>query len=207
MKSDKEFQAEDSPSLNQEPAPISATEQPKPPAVSSLVKRVLNWIIVVLICLIAGATIFYFALYRNQADKLAAAQANADKLSEQIAANEVDLQSAKKDLGTAQSSLANANNDLSKATQLSLIYKFQSDVNAARAALAATDPSTARQALTIAAADLSQLNSSGINPDLLVGLQPQLELATTYLESDTQKATAALNTLYTNLLLISGNIQ
>ena len=103
--------------------------------------------------------------------------------------------------------MADSNNALDKAQQLSILYKFEADVNTARTALAKQDPSTARQALTIAGTDLTELQKTSISVDNIAGLQPQLDLAVTYLESDVIKASAAMDTLYTNLLLISGNIK
>ncbi len=119
----------------------------------------------------------------------------------------MDLQKAKSDLGTSQTALVDANNALSKAQQLSILYKFQADVNTARTSLARQDPSSARQALAIAGADLTELQKTSISPDDIAGLQPQLDLAVTNLETDTQKAASTMDTLYTNLLLISGNIK
>jgi cytoskeletal protein RodZ len=207
MKTRKDIQVEDSPSLETKKSAAEPTAQPQAAPKPGFFKRILPWIIVAVVFFIGGACLVYFTLYQNSQTALSTATQSSAKMSEQLAAANVDLEKAKSDLGTSQSALVDANNALSNAQQLSILYKFQADVNTARTSLARIDPSSARQALTIAGADLVELQKTSISTDNIAGLQPQLDLALTNLETDPQKAASAMDTLYTNLLLISGNIK
>ncbi|MHC1740221.1 MAG: hypothetical protein AB9897_03835 [Anaerolineaceae bacterium] len=203
----KNIQAEDSPSVDNQfktPAPVTEPEVVSQP---NFFKKALPWVIVAVAFLLAGALLIYFTLYRTTNKALTASNENAAALSTQLSASELDLQKTKSDLGTAQAALVEANNTVSKNQQLSLLYKFQADVNLARVGLLKLDPSSARQALSVAGDDLKALVATNISPDTIAGLQPQIEMALTNLEADPAKAMGALDTLYTNLLLISNNIQ
>jgi cytoskeletal protein RodZ len=207
MKADKEIQAEDSPSLETQPGNKEPTSQTQKVAKPGFFKRAFPWVLVAVIFFIAGASLVYFTLYRDTNHELSTAKDNITQLSEQVSSDEVDLQKAKTDLSNSQSDLANANTALAQTQDFSIIYKFQADVNAARTALARQDPSTARQTLTIAGTDLADLQKTSLSADSIAGLQPQLELALSSLETDSTKAASAMDTLYMNLLLISGNIK
>lgn len=207
MESKTDFQAEDSPTIETPPPASDAAHLPQPVSKPGFLRKTIRWTLVAIIFFLIGAELVFFTVYRSATNALNAAMANSSQLSEQLSTSEVDLQKAKKDLSTAQGSLVDANNALIRAQEFSLLYKFQADVNGARAALLNLDPSSARQNLSIATSDLTDLSKTGISADTLSGLQPQLDLALTNLESDPQKAMSALDTLYTNLLLISGNIK
>ena len=207
MKARKDIQVEDSPTLDTNQSTPQPTSQPEPVSKPGIFKRALPWVIVAVVFFIAGVGLVFFTLYQNTNNALTASKQDAAQLSTQLSAANLDLQKAKNDLSTSQAALADSNNALDKAQQLSILYKFEADVNTARTALAKQDPSTARQALTIAGTDLTELQKTSISVDNIAGLQPQLDLAVTYLESDVIKASAAMDTLYTNLLLISGNIK
>jgi hypothetical protein len=207
MKEKKDIQVEDSPSL--EPP----TSTPKPatelqvPTKSGFFKQAIPWVIVSIVFFLIGACLIYFTLYTKADKNYKAAQQNTAQLTDQLSTSEVDLKGAKTELGTTQASLVEANNAAEKTGQLSLLYKFQADVNLARVGLLKLDPSTARQALSVADDDLKALSTTNISPDSISGLQPQLDTALTNVEADPAKAMNALDTLYTNLLLISGNIK
>lgn len=198
---------EDSPSLDKKNTTPESAVVSEPIRKPGFFRKLLPYVIVAVVFFIAGAGLIYFTLYQSSQAALTTAQKTAATTSEQLSAANVDLQKAKTDLSASQSALADANNALSKSQQLAILYKFQSDVNTARTALARQDPSSARQALTIAGTDLQDLQNTGISADTIAGLKPQLDMALTSLESDTQKAATAMDTLFTNLLLISSNLQ
>ena len=207
MKAKKDFQAEDSPTLETPQNTSESEAQPQSVARPSLKQRVLPWIIVSLVFFFIGAGLVFFTLYNSANKEAKTLKESTSQLSAQLSSAEVDLQKAKSDLGTAQSSLADTNNSQTKLTQASLVYKLEADVNAARVAVVKLDPTSARQALTIASGDLTNLSATSISQDSISGLQPQIDTALTNLGSDPQKALDALDTLNTNLLLISGSLK
>ena len=203
----KNMQVEDSPSLESKPENTGTYQESAPAAKKGFFKKALPWVIVAVVFFLIGAGLIYFTLYQTATNELTAAKSGSDQISSQLSAAEVDLQKAKSDLGSTQSALSDAKNALTKAQQLSLLYKFEADVNLARVGLSKLDPSTARQALSVASDDLNNLKATDISQDSIAGLQPQIDTALTSIESDPAKAMSALDTLYTNLLLLSGNVK
>jgi cytoskeletal protein RodZ len=205
MENEQKIQSEDSPSL-ETPEKKPAVE-PQAPEKPGFFKRILPWVIVIIVALLVGAGLVYFTLYTQTNTAYKAAQQENAQLNDKLSASDVDLQKVQSELSTSQASLADANNATAKAEQLSILYKFQADVNLARISLAKLDPSSARQALSVAADDLKALTATNLPADTIAGLQPQLDTATSYLSADPEKAMTALDTLYTNLLLISDNVK
>lgn len=207
MKSDKDVQVEDSQTL-ETPVTENKTPAAEPaPAKRNFFKTALNWVTVSLIFFLIGAGVVYFTLYQTTSNALAAAKVENTQVSEKLSAAEVDLEKVKTDLSTAQLSLTDIQTSLQNEQINSLLYKFQADVNTARVGVLNLDPSSARQALTFAKEDLAALSKTSINADSLSGLKSRIDTAVTYLESDPQKAMGALDTLYTNLLLIINNLK
>jgi hypothetical protein len=207
MRSDKDVQVEDSQTL-ETPVAESKTPIAQPaPAKRNFFQNALRWVIVSLVFLLIGAGVVYFTLYQTAKNSLAAAKAENSQVSDKLSAAEVDLEKAKVDLSTAQLSLNDTNTALQSEQITSLLYKFQADVNAARVAVLNLDPSSAKQALTFAAEDLTALSKTNINADSLSGLQTRIDTAIANLGADPQKAIDSLDTLYTNLLLINNNLK
>lgn len=207
MENKKDIQVEDNPSLV---TPGSAPEPkavPQIPIKPGFFKRAIPWVIVILVSFLAGACLIYFTLYTKVNNAYTASEESMATLSSKLSTSEMDLSKTKTELGTTQASLVDANNASVKAEQLLLLYKFQADVNLARVSMLKLDNSTARQALSVAGDDLKALTATNINSDSISGLQPQLDTAVTNLLAFPDKASSALDTLYTNLLLISDNIQ
>ena len=206
MKPKSDMQAEDNPNLEtkaseKESAPVK-TISTKP----GFFTVALRWIIVAVVFFLIGAGVVYFTLYQTASKDLQAAKVDSTKVSESLSAAEVDLEKAKADLSTTQASLNETTTALQTSQQAALLYKLEADVNAARAALYKLDPSTARQAISYATADLTELAKTSIDAESLSGLQPRLETALANLETDPQKAMDALDTLFTNLLLLGSNL-
>lgn len=208
MKDKKIIQAEDSPTI-EEPKKTQPSVQPETSTEPgrSFFKKALPWVIVALVFFIGGMCLIYFTIYQETSQQLTLAKSKVDEQSTQLSQDQLDLTKAKTDLSTAQKSLTDANNQMVKDTQLLAIYKFQGDVNQARVSLLKLDPSSARQALSVAGDDLKALSATNISQDSIAGLQPQIDMALTNLESDPAKAISALDTLYTNLLLLSNSLQ
>jgi hypothetical protein len=205
MSPKKETQVEDSPMVENkvEPAKVDAKAEVK--VRKSMVQTALPWVIVAVVFFLIGAVLIIFTVYRTARVDLTAAKADAAQLSEKLASTEVDLEKAKTDLSASQASLTDATAALTKSEMMSLLYKFQADVNAARASLLDQDPSSARQFLTFISADLAALQQTTIDAASIAGLQPRIDTALQNLESDPKVAGDALKTLYTNLALITSN--
>lgn len=207
MENKRKIQMEDSPSLETPKKPADAAEEPNPIKKRSFWQKVLPWVIVALVFFIGGMALIYFTLYQTARTDLSQAQTNLSSATDQLSTAQLDLEKAKNDLTTTQSDLVTANNELDKTSQLSALYKFQSDVNLARVSLAKLDPSSARQALSVATDDFTALSNTNVSKSAISGLQAQIDTALTNLETDPAKAMNALDTLYTNLLLISDSIK
>lgn len=205
MRSDKDVQAEDGQTLETPKAEETKVETQPEPEKRSFAQAVLPWFLVAILFFLLGAGLIYFTMYQNTQKELAAANTQVTDLTTQLSGVQVDLEKAKTDLNTTQLSLTDTQAQLETAKISSLLYKLQTDVNAARVGVLKLDPSFARQALTFASADLTELSQTSIGADKLTGLQERIDSALTNLEADPQKAIDALDTLYTNLLLISGN--
>ena len=136
MEKDQNIQAEDSPSLGTPASqPGSETTAPQAPAKPGFFKRALPWVIVAAAFFLAGACLVYFTLYTRANNDYKTSQTENETLTEKLSASDVDLQKAKTELSTAQASLAEANNSATQASKLSILYKFQSDINLARVSL------------------------------------------------------------------------
>ena len=204
MKSDKGVQ-EDSQTLESPKVDETKNETQPEENKRSFGQLVLPWFLVAILFFLLGAGMVYFTMYKNVSEELATAKTQVTDLTTQLSSAQVDLEKAKTDLNTAQLSLTDTQSQLETEKISTLLYKLQTDVNAARVGVLKLDPSFARQALNFATTDLNDLSQTSIGADKLTGLQQRIDTALTNLESDPQKAIDALDTLYTNLLLISGN--
>lgn len=189
-----------------------------PAAKKGMVDRALPWVIVALVAFLVGALLTWFVVYQPKAQELtnlkAEATASAASASEQAASLQGNRDSANADLAAATTDLANAQATieaqstlLAKTELLKVIYKFQSDVNVARATLSREDPSSSRQALSFVAADLTELEKAGLDPDSISGFKSKIEEADANLNSEPLKSLDALESLYSNLLLLINNLK
>ena len=218
MDPDNNVQAEDSPAEkvmeNKPEVEIVST----PAAKKGLVDRALPWVIVAIVFFLVGALLTWFVVYQPKAQELSAAQvemtASAATAAENAASLQSTLDAANADLTVAQTDLANAQATieaqttlLAKTELLKVIYKFQSDVNVARASLSKLDPASSKQALSFLAADLADLEKAGLDPDSLSGFRSKIEDAQANLETAPDKTLADLETIYSNLLLLINNLK
>lgn len=214
MDPDNNVQAEDSPAENKPVVEIVSTPAPK----KGLVDRALPWVIVALVAFLVGALLTWFVVYQPKGEALAAAQAQLTEVAESAAENTTNMQStldaanaeltvANENLASAQATVEAQTTLLAKTELLKVIYKFQSDVNVARASISKVDPSSSKQALSFLAADLSELEKAGLDPDSLSGFKAKIEDAQANLETAPDKTLADLETIYTNLLLLINNLK
>lgn len=202
----KETQVEDS-TVTKVETPVTPQPKPEEKPKKTFLQIALPWVIVAVVFFLGGLSTLYFTAYRTTKAELAAAKASAAELSDQLSAAEVNLQKATTDLTDTQADLESTAANLTKSQTLAILYKFQADVNAVRASILNQDPSSARQTLTFVSADLAALQKTGIDAESLAGLQPRIDTALENLESEPQKSLEALDTLYTNLTLITSNFE
>ncbi len=201
-----------------EPGDITQEMLAPAKAKKSFWSKILPWVIVAVVFYIGGLATIYFALYQP-ADKTAKADAAAaeqkiSELTSQVGQNEIDnaaiqkeLDTVKADLTTAQGTITEQTTELAKSNQMKAAYKFLVDVNAARAALEKLDNPTALQAINFAKSDLAELQTTDIDAAALSGFADRLNEAEQSLnESNALKTREALDTLYSNLLLLVNNL-
>jgi len=220
MSETENFQTEDNPVVN-EPEPTPAENQVTPAPKKGLFDKALPWVIVAIVFFLVGALITWFALYQPKVAELEAAQSEITASAETATQLQTQLDDVKSELATAKGDMVNAQATieaqaaeieaqkevLAKTELLKVIYKFQSDVNVARAQLSKLDPASSRQALSFVVADLAELEKAGLEPDALSGLQAKIEEAQANLEIDPNKSLTAMELLYSNLLLLINNLQ
>ena len=211
MSEEKKMQAEDNAVVSE---PVETSETQKTAPKKGFIDRALPWVIVAIVFFLVGALLTWFLIYQPKVEELATAQAdlataaeNATQLQGQIDSLSTELTTAKGNLTTAQATIDSQTTEIARLEQLSVIYKFQADVNAARATLSKLDPASSKQALSFVSADLADLESTNVDPDALSGFKAKIEEANANLESDPQKALDAMEALYSNLLLLISNLQ
>lgn len=212
MSDEQKVQVEDNPVVEEvqseaENIPIA------PPAKKGFVDRALPWVIVSLVFFLVGALLTWFLLYQPKVAELEASKAEVATAAETAAAlqGQLDdantaLTAAQADLDKAQETIAAQEETIKQTELLKVIYKFQADVNAARATLSKLDPASSRQALSFVEADLSELEAAGLEPDALSGFRAKIDEAKENLEATPDKSLAAMETLYSNLLLLINNL-
>ena len=209
-----DVQAEDRPAENKPVVEIV----PTPVANKGIFDRALPWVIVAIVFFLVGALLTWFVVYQPKAQEFAAAQTkiteSAAMADEKIATMQTSLDAANAKLATANENLTSAQATieeqtalLAKTELLKVIYKFQSDVNVARASLSKLDTASSRQALSFLAADLAELEKAGLDPDSLSGFKTKIESAQANLETDPGQTLADLETIYSNLLLLINNLK
>jgi len=218
MDPDNNLQAEDRPAekaVENNPA-VEIVSNPAPQ--KGIIDRALPWVIVAIVAFLAGALLTWFVVYQPKAQEFAAAQdkiaESATMAAEEAASLQSSLDTANAELVTANESLASAQATideqtalLAKTELLKVIYKFQSDVNVARASLSKLDTASSRQALSFLAADLAELEKAGLDPDSLSGFKTKIEDAQANLETAPDQTLADLETIYSNLLLLINNLK
>lgn len=218
MDPDNNVQAEDSPAekVVEIKPEVEIVSSPTPK--KGVVDRALPWVIVAIVFFLVGALLTWFVVYQPKAQELAAAQVEMTASAASAAENATNLQStldtananltvAEADLANAQATIEAQTTLLAKTELLKVIYKFQSDVNVARASLSKLDPASSKQALSFLAADLADLEKAGLDPDSLSGFRSKIEDAQTNLETAPDKTLADLETIYSNLLLLINNLK
>ena len=216
------------------PEPISeavaATEVKREPlrapaAKNSLWSKALPWVIVALLFYLAGLATIFFAVHQPAKQAAAAAAAAAEQeiasLNNQLSQLELqksqvqseldttrgNLVDTQEDLTTAQATIEEQLTEVANANVKRLVYKLLGNINSARAALEKLDTASARQALNFAKTDLTELEGTGLAEDALSGFADRLDEAVTNLtETGLEKSRAALETLYSNLLLLVDNL-
>lgn len=191
--------------------------------------KLLPWVIVAVLFYVGGLATLFFALYQPKMEAAktaaaeqatlaeAAAEADAEKIIDltndynealkmyQDAQAELDL--TKGELETVSSTLAGKEAELTSATTANIAYKFLVDVSSARIAVEQDDTATARQAINFAKADLEELKKTGVTADVLAGFAEKLNEASSNLTlTGIEKTRTALDSLYTNLLLLIDNL-
>ncbi len=203
----KETIVEDSPEVEKKAVETkNETKQVEKPK-KTFWQLVLPWVIVALVFFLGGASLIYFTMYTDVKTELASVKEGSAQLMTKLSATEIDLQKATSELATTQASLTEATTALTKSQTLAILYKFQADTNATRAALLDNDPSSARIAMTTLSEDLAALQTTAVNPELLAGIQPRLDTALQYLETEPRMAIDALDTLSENLNVIATSLQ
>lgn len=187
--------------------------------------KALPWVIVALLFYLGGLATIYFAVHQPAkqaaASSAAAAEQEITTLNNQV--SQLELQKAQvqseldatrgnlvdtqEDLSTAQVTIEEQLTEVANANVKRLAYKLLGNINSARAALEKRDTASARQALNFAKADLAELEGAGLAADSLSGFTERLDEALNSLNDITlQKSRAALDTLYSNLLLLVDNL-
>ena len=212
MSEEKKVQVEDNPVVK-EPKPAVEPQTAAQPPKKGFVDRAMPWVIVSLVFFLVGALLTWFLLYQPKAAELDAANANLIKATEsaslmqsQLDQVNTNLNTSKTDLSNAQATIQAQSTAIAHGELLQVIYKFQADVNAARATLSKLDPASSRQALSFVASDLSNLEKAGLAPDAISGFSAKIKEAQDNLESAPDKSLAAMETLYSNLLLLINNL-
>jgi hypothetical protein len=207
------IQTEDNPVV-EEPKPSTVEKAVTPAPQKSIFKRALPWVIVALVFFIGGAVVFWVTLYQPKVAELQAAQTqvaaaadSAVQLQNQIDAVNSDLTTAKDELANAQATVEAQSTTIAQTDLLKVIYKFQADVNFALYKLAQNDPASARQALSYVSSDLSDLEAAGLDAAVLSGYKDKISDATTNLESEPLKSIDSLESVYSNLNLLIGNLK
>lgn len=220
MSETENIQTEDNPVVN-EPESTPVENQVAPTPKKGFFDKALPWVIVAIVFFLVGALVTWFALYQPKVAELEAAQGKIAAAAETATQLQTQVDDGKAELAAVQGDMVNAQATIeaqaaeieaqkeviAKTELLKVIYKFQSDVNVARAQLSKLDPASSRQALSFVAADLTELEKAGLEPDALSGLQAKIEEAQANLEVDPTKSLAAMETLYSNLLLLINNLQ
>jgi cytoskeletal protein RodZ len=199
----KETQIEDSQSAAQEEkvepkTEMNNTEKPK----KTFWQRSLPWVIVALVFFLGGAALIYFTLYSTAKAGLALQTDNAAKSAASLTTCQADLGKANDSLTAAQTTLTQTSADLAKEQKLAILYKFQADVNAARAYLDENDLFTAGQTMALMTDDLTKMQALGFTADEISGLQSRLDTVQQNLPDNPTKAIQELEKLYQNLDLM-----
>ncbi len=210
MEPNKEVQSEDTHAVDDlRKEVITPKEEPKPK--KSFGSRVFPWVITALVFFLGGMAVVYFVLYQPKVTEftsdLQAAEEAANTTSQKLSSVETDLALSESNLETANVTIDDLTAQLTDAQLFSLIYKFQSDVNAARVALLKLDPASSMQALNFIKEDLSSLEKTDLDPNAIAGFKERIAEAEANLEADPARSVEALDTIYNNLLFLISNLQ
>lgn len=196
----KETQIEDNPTveaaIKEEPKePVTGIDKKKP----TFGQKALPWIIVALVFFLGGASLIYFTLYRTAKADLTAASESAVQLTTNLTTCQADLTTANDSLSAAQATLTQNSADLTKQQKLAILYKIQTDANAARAALLDGNLFSAGLKMALLADDIAKMKSTDFTAEEISGLQSRLDTVQQNLPDNPTKAIKELETLAQDL--------
>jgi hypothetical protein len=182
--------------------PVKSEVEPSP-AKKTFWSKVLPWVIVALLFFIGGLATIFFTLYQPLKTELNTAKATITELTDEVAKAKID----KELLTAAQTTIAEQKTAVANANQKTIVYKFLVDVNAARVALEKGDTNSALQAINFARTDLTDLKATNLDAAALSGFAARLDDASKNITEPTlSKSRQALDTLFSNLLLLVNNL-
>ena len=165
-------------------------------------RKVVPWIIAVLVSLAAGFLLGFFLLYQPAVGQLRNTNNQLGTAQEQITNLESSLEDVNSDLSTAQAELTRTQQQLERVEFNQALAEVQANVTYARLALATKDLLTARQELSAAELNLVELNKLLADQDTASALTERIQLVRASLVSDSVKALEELRLLSENLARI-----
>ena len=178
-------------------------------------RRLLRWLIGLLVVFILGAVAATLVLYRPAAEKLLQAQSALKQVQGQIADQQAKKDSLNRRLTEVQARVETLEADnqtlqaeLEAAGLYATLLSALVDLTGARLALASNDPASARVYLSNMPAALENLSALlGVRErTLVVPMQRRLEQAVDNLEGDQYATQSDLNVLANNLVQLKRNL-
>jgi len=173
----------------------------------SLLKRMVSWLVAILLAFIVGFSLAYFLIAAPAQTKLAVASADLSAKQTLLTSSEFTLKQTQKDLETAQAQVADLQAQHDKVQALLVVQSAEVNTIVAIKALSSSpvDNLTARQALEQLASNMEALVT--LHPgDTSEALKSRVDGALSAFPVG-EKALPELNALFTNLLLLAQELQ
>ncbi len=194
--------AEEPPEAVEQVEPFAPPPAPEPSRSSVVLRRILRWVLGVLVILSLGFLAATFVFYLPTSRTLSQTQRDVEQANQRIAEIEADLDAETERISALRSEKEVLDEELARANLHISILSALADVNAARLSLALDDPGSARLALTNTPDTLTDLADlvGDEQTELVAMMQSRLALALSGVEDDPFAAQSDLEVLANNLV-------
>lgn len=162
-------------------------------------RKSLPWAVVIAVSLLIGFGLAYFLLYVPAEQARFEASRQVSLQSEQIEKLEADLSQTQEQLTETQNRLEETASELSELQYNAALTALQNNITYARLALITKDMLTARQELSSASSNLTELIPLLGDEEVETALSERLAVIRSSLVSDPEKSLEELRTLSENL--------